>query len=352
MKADARRLSGAAKSTSGAYLRLLTEIVAERGIDPGRVLQGTQLTLEQLAAPDTRITAAEGVRAVSNAVQLTGDPGLSLELGLRTRPTAHGYLGYAVLSCDSFRHALEITLRYMHLRQRNVTLSLGVSGATAVLQADEVRIRVHRQFFLETLFVGVARVAGLVLGEAMLDCELCFDQPEPAYVAPYRSRLPRLRFRAPAVQIRFDASLLARRPVMADPAAARLALEQCEREQVLIGLDSDDIVGQVRAQLVLGDHGYPDLGRVASRLSTSARTLKRRLQLRGSSFQALLDQARQRDALRLLNNPDLQIQHVATALGYSNPPSFTRAFQRWTGQLPSQLRSGPDRDRTGTLPKE
>lgn len=29
---------------------------------------------------------------------------------------------------------------------------------------------------------------------------------------------------------------------------------------------------------------------------------------------------------------------IAAALGYQDPPSFTRAFRRWTGTTPSQAR--------------
>ena len=96
----------------------------------------------------------------------------------------------------------------------------------------------------------------------------------------------------------------------------------------------------LRAELALGVDGYPDLSGVSARLFTSNRTLKRRLQQCGTSFQELRDAARHRDALRLMENPDMEIQQVAAVLGYKDPPSFTRAFRRWTGQAPTQARSG------------
>ena len=42
--------------------------------------------------------------------------------------------------------------------------------------------------------------------------------------------------------------------------------------------------------------------------------------------------------MRLLENPNLEIRQIASALGYSDPPSFTRAFLRWTGEPPSAAR--------------
>ena len=59
----------------------------------------------------------------------------------------------------------------------------------------------------------------------------------------------------------------------------------------------------------------------------------------GTTFQSLLDEVRYRDARRLLANADLEIQQIAGALGYDDPPSFTRAFRRWSGRTPSAARA-------------
>ncbi|MDR3419003.1 MAG: AraC family transcriptional regulator ligand-binding domain-containing protein [Nevskia sp.] len=338
-KAAARKKAAPRNSLPVAYLRLVLDITAERGVDAEQVLKGTRLTAAHLTAPDSRIASADAARAIANAIRLTGDRGIGLAMGLRTKPTAHGYLGYAVMSCNSLRESLEVAIRFIQLRQRDVSLTLSVEDMTAVMEASETHsLGPHRQLFLEGLMLGIVRVGGFVVGEPLLDCELWFDWPEPDYFAAYRAQLPPVRFSAPSVQIRFDAGLLKRQPVMADQGAARQAVEQCEREQALGGRGPDDIVRRVRAALVLSPEGYPDLAEVSARLFTSSRTLKRRLQQCGTSFQQLRDEARQRDAVRLLENPDLEVQQIAATLGYSDPPSFTRAFLRWTGKLPSRVR--------------
>jgi AraC-like DNA-binding protein len=112
-----------------------------------------------------------------------------------------------------------------------------------------------------------------------------------------------------------------------------------EREQALSHPGPDPLLERVRAQLAPGPDGYADLERVARRLFMSGRTLKRKLQERGTTFRALLDDARFRQAQHLLENPDLDIQQVAAALGYRDPACFTRAFRRWSGRTPSQARA-------------
>jgi len=119
-----------------------------------------------------------------------------------------------------------------------------------------------------------------------------------------------------------------------------------------IGVGPDPLLDRVRAQLAPGPDGYADLERVAARLLMSGRTLKRKLHERGTTFRALLDDARFRQAQHLLENPDLDIQQVAIALGYRDPACFTRAFRRWSGQTPSQARAerkAAERPRTASF---
>ena len=121
--------------------------------------------------------------------------------------------------------------------------------------------------------------------------------------------------------------------------SVQLAIERCEQE-ISRQAAASGTRGQVLTRLVCRDGRYPEVGEVASMLHVSERTLKRRLQDEGTSFQALLDQVRQRDAQQLLANPALAIKQVAEAVGYSDPANFARAFAKWTGMSPRDWRAG------------
>jgi AraC-like DNA-binding protein len=105
---------------------------------------------------------------------------------------------------------------------------------------------------------------------------------------------------------------------------------------------------RVREIVVTGlvDGGAPDIREVASRVSTSARTLQRRLRGAGLSYAGLVQQARCEAASRMLLESDQSVSDVARTLGYSDPAHFTRAFHRWTGLTPREFRrrrdGGPD----------
>ncbi len=70
---------------------------------------------------------------------------------------------------------------------------------------------------------------------------------------------------------------------------------------------------------------------VAERLDISGTTLRRRLRADHTSYQFLLDRARQYRCERLLAERRLPGKCLAEALGYNEVNSFYRAFRRWTG---------------------
>lgn len=83
----------------------------------------------------------------------------------------------------------------------------------------------------------------------------------------------------------------------------------------------------------------PKQEQVALCLNVSVRTLQRKLDAEGTSFQNLLDTTRKNLAERWLLERKMNIQQIADALGFANPSAFTRAFKRWAGCSPEQFRS-------------
>lgn len=148
-----------------------------------------------------------------------------------------------------------------------------------------------------------------------------------------------LRFEAVDYAIVLHESTLAAPLPGADPMLG-LVLERHLRELHDKLPPPDDLLAAVRAAVDAG-LGEPDLDidRVARRLATSRRTLQRRLGALGTSFHALLDQARREQALRHLRDPSLTLADVAFMTGYAEMSAFFRAFRRWTGQTPGEFRS-------------
>lgn len=82
----------------------------------------------------------------------------------------------------------------------------------------------------------------------------------------------------------------------------------------------------------------------------SVRTLQRRLAETGVSYSDLVDEVRLASALTLIDDRSIRLSEISRKLGYADAANFDRAFRRWTGFSPSQVRAF-DRSSRGDLAK-
>lgn len=108
--------------------------------------------------------------------------------------------------------------------------------------------------------------------------------------------------------------------------------------QAQTAAEANDFMIAVEACVLLDMlDGPPELDSVARRMNLSARSLQRRLMVRGHSFRDVLARVRYRRALSLLHETDLGVTEIAHRLGYSEVANFSRAFKSWAGCAPSNI---------------
>lgn len=122
----------------------------------------------------------------------------------------------------------------------------------------------------------------------------------------------------------------------ADPLTCQLisqyldSLTQDQHESI-----QDQVLKILRNELT---QGIPSLEQVAQRLYLHPRSLQRRLQKLGTSFEALKDTARQEQAWHYLKQTQLSVGQISHLLGYSDQSALTRACIRWFKLSPLALR--------------
>lgn len=324
------------------YALSLLSLMLERGHREADLLAGSQLTREQLQDQRAQIGAWQYAVLLATALRLDRDHGLAYELGLRSQVTKHGFVGFGLISCATLREAIEFSERYFRARVPAFTNAMTVQGDEVVIELREtVPLGPYRAFVMDLVVVELcslfAKVMGLDPASAGWASRIHVPHAEPQAYARYRDRLPPFTFNQRAVAIHFPARMLDEPIATADPVSVQLAIERCEQEMSRQAAASGTR-GQVVERLRCEGGRYPELAEVAEQLHVSERTLKRHLQAEGCSFQALLDEVRQRDAERLLANPQLAIKQVADAVGYADPANFARAFGKWTGLSPKAWR--------------
>lgn len=318
----------------------LAEVVARFGVGEDELFAGLGFDRAALSDPGMRLALPELRALIERARALSGEPGLGFHLGLQMRVSAHGYVGFAALASSTIGEALEVAERFAPTRTDALALRLHRDGSSASLVFEELApLDSAADVVILGLMLGLKQIGEALTGHVLQgDVDLRFSEPD--YFSRFRHLLTgRVRFDQPVNQLVFDRATLELRIVEADPAALRLAREQCERE-----LSKLQAAGTMRARVrgLLGeDRGFPSVEDAAAQLHVSPRTLKRRLSEEGTEFSAVIEEERRERALLLLRREELSIEEITERLGYSDPANFTRAFRRWTGMTPAAFRKTP-----------
>ena len=80
------------------------------------------------------------------------------------------------------------------------------------------------------------------------------------------------------------------------------------------------------------------LVRVAERMKLSPRTVRRRLEDEQTNFSIELDGVRSELGKSYVQRSNRSITEIAFLLGFSSVSAFHKAFRRWHGAAPSDLR--------------
>lgn len=337
------------QTISVSYALLLLEITSERDIAADIVLENSGLTLAGLNQPEAKMSPMQWSKLVLNAIRATKDKRLGIAYGSRMRPTSHGALGFAFLSCADVEAALILCQTYFCTRIRSFTPSWYIDGDLIYLYldhihpiklGDETSSYLLRCFIIESMLYGGIHFLDAIIGENKYDCEVYVDwDKEEGYDIDQHARI-KVHFNSPRNGICIPKHYLNFKNPQADSVAHQQAVMYCENDKAkLVGDSPRDLQKSIRAELIYNAmSGYPTFSMVAGRLNMSERTLKRHLQEQGTSFTAILNDVRFKEAKRLLQLKQYDVQDVASMVGYNEATNFIRAFKKECGETPSQYR--------------
>lgn len=301
------------------------------------LLSGSGIDASDLQRPEMRISIAQERQVFRNATSKCQD--LGLLLGRRMHVSSYGLLGFSLLSASTLGEALEVAFGFPALLGTLFDLRLRRDGTQAWIEASHYRDTPELATFnTEFCLASLKLICDDLLGRPLPLEGARFGHKAPRYQRQYsRDFACPVRFNAADNAIVFDSHWLDRRLPLADPVTHRDTLERC-RQLNREFISHLALVSRVRQLLAAQLTGVPSLDNLARQLRCSSRTLRRQLQVVGTSYQTLLDELRFEQARLMLGQERLPIAHIAEALGYSETASFRHAFQRWSGTSPSRYR--------------
>ncbi|GGX68086.1 AraC family transcriptional regulator [Tateyamaria omphalii] len=165
-----------------------------------------------------------------------------------------------------------------------------------------------------------------------------FAFARPEFDQDYAIIFPaQVSFAMPVTSLTFDTEKIGRVQVR-DRADLDDFLQNAPRDWIFTR--SREHTQSLRVRTYLSRTGWDkaSLANAADAMNMTPRTLIRRLEADGTSFQSIKDGLRRDIAIRSLRAGQKSIEEIAQDVGFSSAANFHRAFQRWTGNTPRSYR--------------
>jgi AraC-like DNA-binding protein len=326
-------------------LRPFFQLASEHGISAEEILFGLGLDAASIASGEARLETAISNLVVSRICDMLPKTPKGWPVALAAADKAAlGELGlYEVLmaSAASMRDACNLATQFYRLLDDSSQLKFEERGSSAVfhlIPSDELPCM---PVMAEFAFAMIARIIREGMRRDLRPTEVRLRHSPGAEEARLYERYYRTTviFGAPEFELLFPKAFLA----LSVPTASAPVHEAVkERASAMISQmpPRPSYVDRVRQTTTraLGE-GAVSLRIVAERLDTSPRTLQRRLQENGTTFDTVLEEVQRELAMHLVASGELPIGEVAHRVGFLDPCSFSRAFRRWTQSSPSNYRA-------------
>ncbi len=325
----------------GAFARI-PELVRALGADPDAVLSRAGVSPGDIRHRDDRVPYAVLGKLLLCASRATQNPQFGLLAGRLWHLDDLGLVGSIVRNSATVGDALRVWTVYQHLNSGGGVTVLVRRAAVVdfgyaiyhpdVTGADQI---------CDAVLAGGVNFMRELCGPGFSPTEVFLAHDKRGNTRLYRDMFKVMpHFDAELCALRFPAYWLDRRIEGADPERLRAALAAAHRAgppQLL-----QQVYRALRTLLLTGKSSGDDLAQL---LAMHRRTLNRRLQAAGTTFQKVLDEVRFQVARQLLTDSELALDDIAGALGYATVSTFMRSFRRHTGSTPGKWRRIAQRER-------
>ncbi len=320
------------------WINALMRTFANLGLDTRHIINGLEGFENEQVVAGHRLELSAARKMWHRADALAQDPLLGLKIGLSQDYRAIGVLAPVIWHSPTVRMALNNLVNFQTL--------ISESGSYRIDEIKEQHV-IHCEYVAAPNIVPVNahQVLAVIIGTVGIISAISNN-----VVSVKRLYLP------PSL----DATLMAQNlgcEVVNQESNLTICFASEHFDTPLLGCDqhlykitmayAEELLRTKRAGLALMDSvksliessGFStaNIEQVESSLGLHKRTLQRNLFEQGSSFRQLKEEVLKEQAASLLLRKKMEIEAVATELGYSEPSAFHRAFKSWFGVTPKQF---------------
>jgi AraC-like DNA-binding protein len=321
--------------------------ISRLGADPTEVLAAAGLEPTALSDPESTIPYARVGPLLQIASQMTRCPHFGLEVAVGLGLGVLGPIGEWMRFAPTLGDALLDIARLYHRNSRGALVYFLPSGDHAYWGYAIYHLGIEGSVHITdvAMLTGVNILVELIGRDNMASVKLLLARSEPDDPTIYQ----RFMGLSPVFNSDQSAFVLPRKlldtPLPDADAAKRKEWQQ--RVQARWGAGDDDVATQVRrairVALLAGNVTSDD---ICTEVGMTERTMQRRLDPAGLSFQRILNETRYEVCRQLLLHTRLGIAEVSSIIGFADASVLTRRFFEWSGMTPSEWRTAHAASRT------
>lgn len=320
-------------------MRSVKELFLTEHLDAEDLFKKAGLAYESLEDPEARYDVEHVDLLWHLASKAASNPYISLRRLPIDTPASFDVLAYAMMSCGTLAESINRLIPYSRIVSDAVTLTQAeIAGGIRIDIVPKEPPQPGRDLRLDYTITTFLAFCRWVTGRNIIPAgiELAYPRPEnlDAHLLAFGC--------TPVFDARVHSCILATadltRPLpTANPVLCRVH-DKIVRDH-LQDLSPDCVVKRMALSILPRlATGTATRKQIASDLCMSERTLQRRLEEAGTSYQKELDRVRRSLAEDHLKDQALPLQGLAYLLGFADESSFYRACRRWFAKPPGQVR--------------
>lgn len=302
-------------------------------------LLASELTEAELNAKNSSVSAVKFSQLLSKLSVTTADPTFGMNCAGNFRLGDSGPFGLGLMNAPSFGHALQFYVRYLPLVVDHAMFVADLGTDTVLLQWKYSPFILERTQYVDFCIYLTLRQFRLFAGQQWSPQAIHLVREKPEHTKYlHDSFAANIIFGAEVNAMEISGNFLKHQNPVADPRLFELMERICEAElekknraTPLEHSISEMIVNNLADRPVT-------LQDVAGKVNIEGRNLQRQLAVRKTSFEKLVQGAKQELSLCLLKDTDMLIEQIAFRVGYESPNAYSRANHAWFGESPTGTR--------------
>jgi AraC-like DNA-binding protein len=327
--------------------RVVLQEAKRRGVDIDKLIRAHGIEPRSIMEDPDFMIPSLTLRALwKQSHELSRDPLLGMHAAQVVPENAYPVTDHLVRVAANVSDAFLSVSRYWKVTIPSLQMSFNSGAAGSVFELSSVTpsgVEIPREMIEYTFAIVLQRIRQFSTKDwAPVRVEFN-DEYAPGPKEHERVFRCPVTFGAETNRVYIDKETLEIKQFASDPSLFTLLTRFADQELRRINqsgepdaIEIDDVQGRVRHALEAAlSTSDISVEAIATKLAMSSRTLQRKLEAEGTSYQEVLDRLRMELAERFLKQRALgkmTVDDISFLLGFSEPSAFYKAYKRWTGK--------------------